>query len=151
MIVISIHHVSSVCSWFGTTRTFLEVLQKHHRCSFFWINDVEFQEDRVNYRLLRCFYFEWIHLWRTQMCHPILTVNIILTRRNYQFRFIYKSTCWLDRSVGCAVIMASSKFEMEPVMRVATLKQNEIYGDEEQTAAVPRCTCNVLNLFLKIA
>ena len=34
--------------------------------------------------------------------------------------------------VGDAVIMASSKFKMEPVMRVATLKKTEIYGDEEQ-------------------
>ena len=49
--------------------------------------------------------------------------------------------------VGYAVIMASSKLEMEPVISVATLKKTEIYGDEEQTAALFRCTLHVLNLF----
>ena len=36
---------------------------------------LEFQEDCVNYWLLWCFYFEWTHLWRAQMFHPILAVN----------------------------------------------------------------------------
>ena len=55
--------------------------------------------------------------------------------------------------VGYAVIMASSKFEMEPVMRVATLKKTEIYGDEEQCftrqlpyVAILVITLHVLNL-----
>ena len=49
--------------------------------------------------------------------------------------------------VGYAVIMASIKLEMEPVMRVATQKKKtEIYGDEEQTAALLSCTLHVLNV-----